>query len=713
MVINTPFSLETIYFIELYLTSIITIITSHALRGRFTLAPLFAVVGIQIMLLWQMRQLGWWLNWGTLKIDTALLAFVPPLLLGLLFSYAMDGIRVARAYVGVMMLTALVGCLFAEFHDGLAHQVPIPYVFYLSRYTHLVAVLSLLTASIVTMVSYDLFRKLNTNISFLLTPAVASIVFSFCKNIFEYGFVIGWGGFVHELPEYIVFTIPCMIVSSFYGHWAYSHQLLMPKRNLKDIVSLWRITESNLTEMRADVMNANKIISELRQLNYELEEAQRINRYQMRKNPIGTLLINLNGKIQYANPAAEKIFGGPVAGSNFFQKIHNPQALSLNKMAISSSNVTVKIDDLNDHECWYELAATYRYNAQKQPVGYSVMIKDITRQLQLKRKQNIENKLRDIQNAGSVISHDFSNLFLGMQGLLLQLENTSNKNDIVFQQGISSLKATIGRGREMLSQLVSGQVISQPYITTTNLREIIQEAITINLTQAKDKNIKIVLANSLDITLYVDGGQICRVITNLIKNGLRATAEGGEINIDSQHHRGGVLIRIKDNGSGMSEEQLSHAFEPGYSTKPEGQGGLGLAISQQIIEAHEGRLLLSNNSDGEPGMTASIWLPHMPINVQEQEKNILLGLEPSPISDKIIMALEKAGNQITETCNQEEFDALLEEESDWDIILSQFKLNHHLNADVTWIEVNRELTEVTYKQGDETTYNNIRELLLS
>jgi signal transduction histidine kinase len=705
------FSQEALYFIQLYMVATFSIVLTHALRGRITMAPLFAVVGIQIMLLWQMRQLGWWLDWHTLKIDAALLAFVPPLMLGLLDSYAMDGIRVARAYIAVMLLTALIAWAFAGFHSRLASEVPIPYVYYLSPLTHFVTIISLLLAGITTLISYDILRKINNQIAFLITPVATMTIFVLSKNSLEYGVEVGWHGFRQEWLEYLIFTLPCMLIATIYGFWAQSRQLLMPQHRLIDILRIWRITESNLSEMRADVMNAHKIISELQQLNNELSEAQRINRYQMNKSPLGIVLIDQNGKIEYANPAAKKIFDDLDKANSFFTKIQQGQDLPLKQMALQSTSAIVKLELAGQLERRCEIFAAYRYNARKEIVGYSLMIKDITRQIQQQRKQNIENKLKDIQNAGRVIAHDFSNLFLGMQGMLMQIEGTADKDDIILQQGLQTLKSALARGREMLRQLSSGNVISQPQLRRNELHALLQEAFNVTLKSAQDKNITLRLKNDLKVEIIVDGGQICRVITNLINNAIRATPEGGIIEICAQRHKDGINIQIIDNGIGLTEEQMSRIFEPGYSTKTEGQGGLGLAISRQIVEAHEGRLRLSKNQDDESGITANIWLPCTQKTEVRLEKNILLGLAPGEKSEEIMLAMEKAGSVITEACNQQEIDAMLEEESDWDVILTQFRITGPLGNQVTLIEIDLAQTRIKLMRGDEKVYQQIRKLI--
>ena len=67
-----------------------------------------------------------------------------------------------------------------------------------------------------------------------------------------------------------------------------------------------------------------------------------------------------------------------------------------------------------------------------------------------------------------------------------------------------------------------------------------------------------------------------------------------------------IVIKISDTGPGIPKENMGKIFEPFFSTKPSGTG-LGLVISQRIIESHKGRISLENHPDG--GAVSVITLP--------------------------------------------------------------------------------------------------------
>jgi signal transduction histidine kinase len=93
--------------------------------------------------------------------------------------------------------------------------------------------------------------------------------------------------------------------------------------------------------------------------------------------------------------------------------------------------------------------------------------------------------------------------------------------------------------------------------------------------------------------IKVDTGKIYRVFVNLVKNAIDAMPENGVLTILSTKSEKTVEIVFKDNGIGMSEETLSHIWQPLFTTKAKGMG-FGLSICKRIIEAHRGQILVKS-----------------------------------------------------------------------------------------------------------------------
>jgi signal transduction histidine kinase len=103
-----------------------------------------------------------------------------------------------------------------------------------------------------------------------------------------------------------------------------------------------------------------------------------------------------------------------------------------------------------------------------------------------------------------------------------------------------------------------------------------------------------------------DPGLLTEIFTNLLKNALEATPEGGEVSVEVGPLEQGLWVAIRNTGVGIPEDMRARIFEPFFTTKAEGTG-LGLAIARQLIESHGGRI--SVESDGSTWTSFVVELP--------------------------------------------------------------------------------------------------------
>ena len=100
-------------------------------------------------------------------------------------------------------------------------------------------------------------------------------------------------------------------------------------------------------------------------------------------------------------------------------------------------------------------------------------------------------------------------------------------------------------------------------------------------------------ANTPDLLIYADEGQIMQVLNNLIKNAVQAGATSiritADLNSDDQ-----TIIRVANNGKAIPLRQTEEIFIPFYTTKPNGTG-IGLSLSKQIMVRHNGNLVLEQS----------------------------------------------------------------------------------------------------------------------
>ena len=100
-------------------------------------------------------------------------------------------------------------------------------------------------------------------------------------------------------------------------------------------------------------------------------------------------------------------------------------------------------------------------------------------------------------------------------------------------------------------------------------------------------------------SVTIDVDQMMQVLINLLTNAVEAMPEGGQVRLETQRETNDgsatVVIRVIDDGPGISTDGVARVFEPFFSTKADGTG-LGLCISAKIVERHGGRLELESSS---------------------------------------------------------------------------------------------------------------------
>ena len=126
----------------------------------------------------------------------------------------------------------------------------------------------------------------------------------------------------------------------------------------------------------------------------------------------------------------------------------------------------------------------------------------------------------------------------------------------------------------------------------------------------KNKNIKLEYIEQVNNEIYINGDyeRLKQVLINLIKNSYEAIIEEGLITISSEINKNYINVIVKDNGIGMDEETLSNVKEMFYTTKKTGTG-LGVALSNEIIKAHNGELIYSSKPN--IGTKVTIRLPYV------------------------------------------------------------------------------------------------------
>lgn len=174
---------------------------------------------------------------------------------------------------------------------------------------------------------------------------------------------------------------------------------------------------------------------------------------------------------------------------------------------------------------------------------------------------------------------------LGYAELLQRSEKEPLKrNDI--QKIISSTK----NAREIVKRLMYFSCDMPQQFSLANINDLINENIGFLQKQIIDNQVKIEMNLDDAVPLIrLDGLQFSQVLFNLILNAIGAIEKGGKVKITTLANREKLILKIKDNGKGISKENQQLIFQPFFTTKPTGEGtGLGLSVVHGIVKGHGG-----------------------------------------------------------------------------------------------------------------------------
>ena len=641
----------------------------HAGRARFTLAPAFGGCSILTFITWQLLQTAWWVDFAGAHINAAIYGPMPAILAGLTLVYAMDGNRAARAYLLTMAVTAAVCLLFNEFLFQLAHLLPITSLFRFPLSMHFILAASLLGAGLVEVMVYELARRrLPVPIAMAAALVVGAIAFLIVQSLLSYGPAMGLRNIDNQLRAVgLASILPALAVAA-YGALAQRAGLVLPARRPSELFSVWQRTELELAEVRESFLKARETIAELRALNRAVETERRLRAHQVEHSPLAILEIDHRGRVGKCNDAARTLLRRGVPEGMPVEHLLPGFASLLADPTRVSTVLSVPTEPG---------APARRIQVTAMPLGkrdygpaYSVIAEDVTEREQLAFARGIAERVRGIHMTGRVIGHDLANLMLAIDGNLARLRDRigSSATDEV-AQSLRAIADAAQRSRDLMRELGTQQPFALPELSACDLHALAEQAVSFLGPRAADAGIALEIDGPTGVMVAADRTQMVRVLLNLLGNAIRACGRGGKIEVETGADAEGAFLRIRDNGIGMSPDQLERAFDPGFSTKADGRGGLGLAISYLIVDAHGGRLTLA--SAPGIGTLATVRLPVSALRILPADaRPVLLIIDDDQARERCAALYRDLGGEVVEVASAEELADLLDDApADWELVV--------------------------------------------
>lgn len=238
---------------------------------------------------------------------------------------------------------------------------------------------------------------------------------------------------------------------------------------------------------------------------------------------------------------------------------------------------------------------------------------DITALDEMQARLSRMERLSTLGQVAAGIAHEIRNPLVGIgltASLLLEETDPSDPRRADLDTILSETHWLDRIVNQIVDYVRPRELASQPF----NMEDLVREALSMLSTAISDKRLTVdcLIPSSLP-SIQADRDLLRQVLLNVIQNAVEAMDEGGRLGLDiavfdtSHDQEPEMIIKISDSGVGISRDTLARIFEPFYTTgKPRGVG-LGLAICQNIMEAHHGQIHVESKVGA--GTTVTIRLP--------------------------------------------------------------------------------------------------------
>jgi signal transduction histidine kinase/DNA-binding response OmpR family regulator len=346
------------------------------------------------------------------------------------------------------------------------------------------------------------------------------------------------------------------------------------------------------------------------------------------------------------------------------------------------------------------------YKARVATGGFLIGIADVTARLKAEATARQAQKMEAIGHLTGGVAHDFNNL-LQIIGANLDLAVASDeaRGNPRLGQRLQNAMGAVSRGARLTGQLLAFARRQTLNPRSVDLGRVLRDmSDLLHRTLGETVRVETVIAGGLWNTL-VDPTQVENAILNLAINGRDAMPDGGKLTLEvanaylddayaDQHPEINpgqyVMLAVSDTGTGMNQEVLNRAFEPFFSTKPEGKGtGLGLAQAYGFAKQSGGHVKIY--SEPGEGTTVKLYLPRTrraqdhpdhPVHaaVEGGNEHILVVEDDDGVRAAVVDMLTELGYRVSRAENAEAALRLLENGAEMDLLFTDVVMPGALSA---------------------------------
>ncbi|MCK9409369.1 MAG: ATP-binding protein, partial [Bacteroidetes bacterium] len=321
------------------------------------------------------------------------------------------------------------------------------------------------------------------------------------------------------------------------------------------------------------------------------------------------------------------------------------------------------------------------YDENDTPTLMRCVVRDITEKKLLEQKIIQAQKIDSIGNLAGGIAHDFNNILTSIMGASsIMRRRISPKNR--HYPFVEIIETASTRGKSLTNQLLTFARRTPIEFHAVSLHDILEE--TIRIFEPSVKPFIEVVRNFSPLPAIMNGdeGQIQQAILNLFINARDAMEQGGILHVETAVEMGTehtVVIKISDNGTGMTKDVQQQIFVPFFSTKAQGKGtGLGLSVVYGVIKSHNGSITFSSQTNKGTTFTLSFPLiKEIPDAIfTSSPKNVVGGTESVLVVDDeefvrltLSTMLSDLGYSVTTAAGGKEAIALLSKRKRFHLVL--------------------------------------------